>query len=115
MVETINKLGYEGKIGIQVDVAADTYWEESIGRYVGIFSDEPKTKDDLFKLYQLMVKEYPFVILEDPLDEDDYEGTADPDQRAGHPGRGRRPLHHQPGACAAGHRRGRGQHACCSR
>lgn len=77
MVEVINKLGYQGKIGIQVDVATDTYWEESIGRYVGIFSTEPKTKDDLFKLYQLMVKEYPFVILEDPLNEDDYAGTAE--------------------------------------
>jgi enolase len=76
MVETIAKAGYEGKIGFQVDVAAETYWEESIGRYVGLFSAEPKTKDDLFKLYTWMVKEYPFVILEDPLDEDDYEGTA---------------------------------------
>jgi len=77
MVETINRLGYEGKVGIQVDVATETYWEESIGRYVGIFSAEPKTKDDLFRIYELMVKEYPFVILEDPLNEDDYEGTAE--------------------------------------
>jgi enolase len=76
MVETINKLGYEGKIGFQVDVAAETYWEESLGKYVGIFSAEPKTKDDLFEIYRRMVKEYPFVILEDPLDEDDYAGTA---------------------------------------
>ena len=76
MVETINRLGYEGKIGFQVDVAAETYYEESIGKYVGLFSAEPKTKDDLFELYRWMVKEYPFVILEDPLDEDDYEGTA---------------------------------------
>lgn len=77
MVQTINKLGYEGKIGVQVDVATDTYWDDSLQRYVGIFSAEPKTKDDLFKLYELMVKQYPFVILEDPLNEDDYEGTAE--------------------------------------
>ena len=76
MVETINKLGYEGKIGIQVDVAAETYWEPGVDRYVGIFSAEPKTKDDLFETYRRMVRDYPFVILEDPLDEDDYEGTA---------------------------------------
>ncbi len=44
MVETINKLGYEGKIGIQVDVATETYWEEDQGRYVGIFSATPKTQ-----------------------------------------------------------------------
>ena len=40
MVETINRLGYEGKIGIQVDVAAETYWEEDQERYVGLFSDD---------------------------------------------------------------------------
>lgn len=77
MVETINRRGYENRVGIQVDVATDTYWEEGIGRYVGIFSDEPKTKDDLFRLYELMTRQYPFVILEDPLNEDDYEGTAE--------------------------------------
>lgn len=76
MVETIARLGYEGKVGVQVDVASETYWEEEQGKYIGIFSAEPKTKDDLFDIYRLMTREYPFVILEDPLDEDDYEGTA---------------------------------------
>ena len=76
MVETIIKCGYEGKIGIQVDVASETYWEEDIGKYVGLFSEEPKTKDDLFELYRVMTTEYPFVIIEDPFDEDDYEAHA---------------------------------------
>jgi len=76
MTETIIRMGYEGKIGIQVDVATETYWEEDQQRYVGIFSAEPKTKDDIFELYLDMVKNYPFVIIEDPFDEDDYETTA---------------------------------------
>ena len=76
MAETIARLGYEGKMGIQVDVATETYWEEDIQRYVGIFSAEPKTKDDIFELYLDMIKNYPFVIIEDPFDEDDYETTA---------------------------------------
>lgn len=76
MVQTINKLGYEGKIGIQVDVASETYWEEDQGRYIGIFSETPKTRDDLFKIYHMMARDYPFVILEDPFDEDDYESHA---------------------------------------
>lgn len=76
MVQTINRLGYEGKIGIQVDVASETYWEEDQGRYIGIFSETPKTQDDLFKLYHLMARDYPFVILEDPFAEDDYESHA---------------------------------------
>ena len=76
MAETINRLGYEGKMGIQVDVATETYWEEDLQRYVGIFSAEPKTKDDIFELYLEMTTKYPFVIIEDPFDEDDYETTA---------------------------------------
>jgi len=74
--ETINRLGYEGKIGIQIDVAAGTYWEPDKQRFVGLFSAEDKTFDDLVELYRWMVKQYPLVILEDPLDEDDYAGHA---------------------------------------
>ena len=76
MTDVINRLGYEGQVGIQVDVATETYWEEDIQRYVGIFSAEPKTKEDIFNLYLDAVKQYPFVIIEDPFDEDDYATTA---------------------------------------
>jgi len=76
MVETINKLGYEGRVGLQIDVAAGTYYDRQSGKFVGLFSAEDKTRDDLITMYRWMVKEYPFVILEDPLDEDDYEGHA---------------------------------------
>ena len=76
MAETIQRLGYAGKVGIQVDVATETFWDEGLQRYVGIFSAEPKTKEDIFELYLAMVRDYPFVILEDPFDEDDYETTA---------------------------------------
>lgn len=76
MVETINRMGYEGRIGIQVDVAAATYYEKERDRYVGLFSAQEKSRDDLIELYQSMVRSYPFVIIEDPLDENDYEGHA---------------------------------------
>lgn len=76
-VEAINNLGYDGKVGIQVDVAAGTFYEKDKERYVGIFSAEDKTRDDLMRLYEEMVANYPFVILEDPLDENDYEGHAE--------------------------------------
>ncbi|MCC6167269.1 MAG: phosphopyruvate hydratase [Caldilineaceae bacterium] len=74
MVGTIQRTGYEGKVGLQVDVAAGTYYEGAQDRFVGLFSPEDKTRDDLMRLYEEMVKNYPFVILEDPLDENDYEG-----------------------------------------
>jgi enolase len=77
MVETIQLTGYEGKVGLQVDVAAGTYYDKGKNRYVGLFSAEDKTDDDLKRLYEEMVANYPFVILEDPLDENDYEGHAE--------------------------------------
>ena len=76
MGETIDRLGYTGKVGLQVDIAAGTYWDKERERFVGLFSRQDKTRDDLFRLYEEMVRSYRFVILEDPLDEDDYEGHA---------------------------------------
>ena len=76
MTEAIVNAGYEGKMGFQVDVAAGTYWEPDKERFVGLFSGEDKTRDDMIALYKTMVAQYPFVIIEDPLDEDDYEGHA---------------------------------------
>lgn len=75
-VQAIQKGGYDGQIGIQVDVAAGTFYDAERQVYVGIFSEEDKTRDDMYKLYHEMVNNYPFVIIEDPLDEDDYEGHA---------------------------------------
>ncbi len=68
--------GYEGCIGLQVDVAAGTYWDAAQGLFVGLFSPESKTREQLMALYRQMVAEYPFVIVEDPLDEEDYAGHA---------------------------------------
>ncbi len=76
MAENIAKCGYEGKAGIQVDVAATTYYDPGQKQYIGIFSAQPKSKEDMVELYRDMVKKYPFVILEDPLEENDYEGHA---------------------------------------
>ena len=76
MVEAIAKSGYEGKVGIQVDIAAGCYYDKEREVFVGLFSREDKTKEDLIELYKDTVVNYPFVIMEDPLDEDDYEGHA---------------------------------------
>ncbi|MEM6295099.1 MAG: enolase C-terminal domain-like protein [Myxococcota bacterium] len=76
MVEAIENKGYTGRIGLQVDVAASMYFESSRQRFVGLFSAEDKTREDLVQLYGEMVSDYPFVVIEDPLDEGDYDGHA---------------------------------------
>ncbi|MBN1856250.1 MAG: phosphopyruvate hydratase [Dehalococcoidia bacterium] len=76
MKEAIGRSGNEGRIGIQVDCAAGCYYDKETGLYKGLYSREDKTRADMIALYRYMVTNYPFVILEDPLDEDDYEGHA---------------------------------------
>ena len=76
MLKTIIEAGYEGKIGFQMDVATDTYYNKEDGRYYGLFDKVPKTKDQLYDFYMKMICDYPFVILEDPFNEDDYDTTA---------------------------------------
>lgn len=76
MSESIVNCGYEGKIGIYFDCAADCYYEKDIDRYVGIFSPGEKSRDEMIKLYKDFVTTYPIVSFEDPLHEEDFEGIA---------------------------------------
>ena len=76
MLKTIEEAGYEGKMGFQMDVATDTYHNKEDGKYYGLFNNTPKTKDELYDFYMRIINDYPFVIIEDPFNEDDYETTA---------------------------------------
>lgn len=76
MLKTIREAGYEGKMGFQMDVATDTYHNKEDGKYYGLFDSTPKTKEELYDFYMQIIKDYPFVIIEDPFNEDDYDTTA---------------------------------------
>lgn len=76
MLKTICEAGYEGKMGFQMDVATDTYHNKEDGKYYGLFDKTPKTKEQLYDFYMQIIKDYPFVIIEDPFNEDDYDTTA---------------------------------------
>lgn len=72
----IEEAGYQGQVGLQVDVGACTYYDATAELYRGLFSTDDKTREDMVELYKDMVTTFPFVILEDPLDENDFEGHA---------------------------------------
>lgn len=74
--QAIAKADMEGRCGLQVDIAADTYYNKKDKKYHGLFSKAPKDVDDLFRLYHKMVRDYNFIILEDPFNENDYHNTA---------------------------------------
>lgn len=76
MAGAIRRAGYEGRIGLQVDVAADSYYDCEAGVYRGIFTNRELTPDELLDIYGEMVRDYPFVVIEDPFHEDDYQHHA---------------------------------------
>lgn len=76
MLKTVVEAGYEGKMGFQMDVATDTYHNKKDDKYYGLFDSTPRTKDQLYDFYMQIINDYPFVIIEDPFNEDDYDTTA---------------------------------------
>lgn len=76
MAEMIAQCGYEGKMGFQVDMAADTYYEKDTDTYFGLFNSIRRSRDEQIGMCEEMAREYPFVIMEDPLNENDFEGHA---------------------------------------
>ncbi|KAA9394654.1 phosphopyruvate hydratase [Kocuria coralli] len=74
ILEAIQKAGYEpGKdIALALDVASSEFFEN--GSYT--FEGEQKSAEDMAAYYEQLVADYPLVSIEDPLDENDWEGWA---------------------------------------
>lgn len=77
----IDKAGYKGKVGICMDVAASEFWDATKKRYdLDFKSPEAEvagrylTPSELADLYISFIAKYPIVSIEDPFDQDDWEG-----------------------------------------
>lgn len=77
IAEAISRAGYElGKdVALALDVAASEFFD-SAGSGGGAYTFEgaEKTSDEMIAYYADLVDSYPIVSIEDPLDEDDWEG-----------------------------------------
>ena len=82
--EAIEKSGYSTSlIKIARDVASSEWYDEDSGMY-----DMPKrrvrqSREDLISYYEGLVKSYPIISIEDPLDQRDFEGWAEITARLG--------------------------------
>jgi len=86
VVEAINISGYEGKVGICMDVAASEFWVDELKKYDLDFKNDDKgdvedksrylTPIELGDLYRSFIEKYPIVSIEDPFDQDDWEGNT---------------------------------------
>merc|ERR1712180_418121 len=84
IVEAVEKAGYTGKIGIAMDVAASEFWNNDLQKYDLDFKNDDKgdvndqqrylTPTQLADLYCSFVDKYPIVSIEDPFDQDDWDG-----------------------------------------
>jgi len=93
IVEAIEKAGYTGKIGIAMDVAASEFWKDDLKKYdldfknddAGDVNDQSRylTPTQLADLYCSFVEKYPIVSIEDPFDQDDWQGYVDFTARVG--------------------------------
>ena len=115
IIEAIEKAGYTPgeQVALALDVAASEFFED--GGYA--FEGGTKTAAELVDYYAELVDAYPLVSIEDPLDEDDWDGLAGDDRAARRqgPDRRRRPLRHQPRAPGPRHRRQAPPTRCWSR
>jgi len=76
-VTAIEKAGYTGRIKLGMDVAASEFYKD--GKYDLDFKTKDNdgskviTGDELAKIYEKFVQDFPVVSIEDPFDQDDWE------------------------------------------
>ena len=66
--------GYADKIVYGLDAAASHWYDWDKGVY--LMDGEEMTRDDVIAMYVKLCHDYPIASIEDPLMEDDFEGTA---------------------------------------
>merc|ERR1719499_2369447 len=86
-MEAIEKSGHKDKVRIGTDVAASEFYDGESKKYDLYWKNPEKkgkelmTTEELAKYYKKWVEKYPLVSIEDPFDQDDWEGyrpfTAD--------------------------------------
>jgi len=80
IMEAIEKAGHQGKVELGMDVAASEFWNAEKKTYDLDFktanNDGSKCRDavKLAQLYKDFVDHYPIKSIEDPFDQDDWEG-----------------------------------------
>ncbi len=86
IVEAIKRAGYEPKkdVCLGIDVAASEFYDADLKKYKFHWSTgEEFTTDELIDYYEKLVDTYPIISIEDPVDENDWEGFRKVTERLG--------------------------------
>lgn len=76
IIDAISKAGYTpGKdVFLGIDVAASEFYHD--GKYELVGENKILNRDELFNYYKELIEKYPIITIEDPVDENDFEGFA---------------------------------------
>lgn len=75
LISAITKAGYDTEtVKIALDVAASEWFDESKNCYFLPKRQKEMSRDDLIGYFTSLIKEYPIISIEDPLDQRDFEG-----------------------------------------
>ena len=85
IVEAVEKTGYKLKehIMIALDVAATELYNKEIKKYVFEGEDVIRSSEELVAYYESLIEEFPIISIEDPMDEEDWEGWKLMTERVG--------------------------------
>ncbi|UXD21208.1 enolase [Ignicoccus pacificus DSM 13166] len=72
LVEAIKESGYEGRVALALDAAATHFYDPNKDVYV--IDGQELDREGLLEFYEKLIQEYPIVSIEDPLQENDWEG-----------------------------------------
>lgn len=82
IMEAINRAGYTDKdVKLGIDVAASEFYKD--GKYVLAGEGVSLTTDELIEYYKDLISKYPIITIEDPVDENDWEGFTKVTQEIG--------------------------------
>ncbi len=74
-LEAAERAGYGDDFALGIDAAATHFYDDETETYAVL--DEPFDRGELIEFYRELADAYPLVSIEDPLDENDFEGTAE--------------------------------------
>ena len=83
IIEAIKKAGYTPGVDVKlaIDVAASEFYKD--GKYNLVGEGRSLTTDELIEFYEELVNKYPIISIEDPVDENDWEGFTKITERLG--------------------------------
>jgi len=74
IVSAVEETGYSEKVSLGMDVAASSFFKKDEGYSV---SGKLLDRSEMIDLYRGLVEAYPIISIEDPLEEEDYEGFVE--------------------------------------